>query len=262
MLNIYLQANNLKQNNVQKATMTRAHQKYGSIKNELPRIDKGHEQVIIKKFTLIELLVVIAIIAILAAMLLPALKQARNTAKSIGCINNLKSFGTAHTMYQNDYNSYLLPYYEQNWWENAIAPYLGYKNGFVQPKVDPGSVFTCPAQPGGNADGMVSSFARNNALGTPPGMQNTAPLKMYRFKHPSGKVFMADAFNNNIMSINWVCPLKTGGILSLRHPGRKCNIVFLDGHAKGYGCPAIPSSPNATLGQRWITPGIDPPDGL
>ena len=55
-------------------------------------------------FTLIELLVVIAIIAILAAMLLPSLSKARDTAKKIACINNLKSITLAYTMYANDSN--------------------------------------------------------------------------------------------------------------------------------------------------------------
>ena len=62
-----------------------------------------------EKFTLIELLIVIEIIAILSAMLLPALGKAREMARGISCINKIKQINIYSILYSNDYNDMILP---------------------------------------------------------------------------------------------------------------------------------------------------------
>jgi prepilin-type N-terminal cleavage/methylation domain-containing protein/prepilin-type processing-associated H-X9-DG protein len=106
-------------------------------------------------FTLIELLVVIAIIAILAAILFPVFAQAREKARAISCVSNLKQIGTGTKMYIQDYDElYVIgtgPHVGFSTWIDPMDDPLMQPNWYsqLQPYIKNNGVFDCPSAPAG-----------------------------------------------------------------------------------------------------------------
>ncbi len=110
------------------------------------------------RFTLIKLLIVIAIIAILAALLLPALNKARARGRDVSCSGNLRQIALALQSYTNDNHGFVMAYTDYSWnyrkWQTALMPYLYSGVKFSASSVDtfvvdgiPRPIFRCPAQP-------------------------------------------------------------------------------------------------------------------
>lgn len=93
-------------------------------------------------FTLVELLVVITILAILAALLLPALLSARENARQIFCVNNMHQIGLAMVMWAQDNNDYIYTNPGYRVWFEGLFPYMGGGESVFDREV-----FLCPSDP-------------------------------------------------------------------------------------------------------------------